>query len=921
MTEGLQANGTLGWNASLVVIVVLCVATVWWLSRQRELLGTPTFLLLILLRVIVVFVAVWMIIQPSWTRTETVSRRAEIVVLADGSGSMDTVDPPATRFSNDWNLAVSNPDDPLAMVQRIELDLQMANKIDTNQSKLLQRAIEQLSAIPNLSPDLSEPCLTSLRSALESSSDSSETLDRAQQLARAASRTDAVESALLEIEILRTTLQSERSSSNAGAPQSRKEFVARLLDRFEQQLKQLPGQPVSLRRAVFSDDVEPVQSASWSDALEIDQGDRTEPNGAPARTNVASALSYVRSLDPAAHLAAVLMLSEGQHNATSDQTPVEAATALLGTPVFTVPIGNQSRRRDIAIHRVNAPAIAYQDDRPVAEILVSSYECEGDEVTVTLLDEEGTIDTQTILFPSEISDVAVRFELPPSPPGRKQYRIKVESVVDEISQQNNQAVFSVQTIKSKLYLLIADRQPRWEYRYLEQLFRRDQRVELDKFLLMPTLKTTLTDASAKSPSLLPSTIDGWSKFDVAILGDLPPDVMTPDVCQAMEGWVKAGGNIIVVAGEHAMPAAYRLSPWFGLLPITSQPMAVSRADRPTPAPEGFTHPAIRLHDSLEFNSELWRRWMSGPTPGYLSPFHSAKPTASVLASLSDVNQISSSLNDDAVAAPDNNKTNLRPAWLSVHRVGSGQVAYLSSPISYRLRIRAGDMYHHRFWGQLVRWMTSAELSSGDGMVDIKSDRAVYDEGQRSGIRVRLSDASGLPVRRGDVRIRLAALDDIDGEFPPRTVKLVENELAAGVYEISVDRLPPGVYQATAIGPTIDTLRKTSVAVEPGTATTSENSVDTTKDPSTTTFTVQSAGDVERLMTEADPLLLSQIAEASGGVSIFPAALEEVLHVVSLAPDVTKTQRMTPLWNRWANLWIIVGCLTTDWWIRRRKGLI
>ncbi|MFG0290919.1 MAG: hypothetical protein ACF8CQ_22300, partial [Rhodopirellula sp. JB044] len=708
VTEGLQANGTLGWNASFIVVVVLCVATVWWLSRQRELLGTPTFLLLSLLRVIVVFVTVWMVIQPSWTRTETVSRRAEIVVLADGSGSMDTIDPPATRFSNDWNLAVSNPDDALAKVQRIELDLQMANKFNSNQSRLLQRAIEQLSAIPNLSPDLAEPCLTSLRSAVESISDSSDMLDRAEQLARAAARTDAVESALLEIEILRTTLQSERTSRNPGAPQSRKEFVARLLDRFEQQLKQLPGQSVSLRRAVFSDDVEPVQSASWSNALEIDQANLTEPNAPPARTNVASALSYVRSLDPAAHLAAVLMLSEGQHNATSDQTPVEAATALLGTPVFTVPIGNQARRRDIAIHRVNTPAIVYQDDRPVAEVLVSSYECEGDEVTVTLLDEDREVETQTILFPSEISDVAVRFELPPSPPGRKQYRIKVESVVDEISQQNNQAVFSVQTIKSKLYLLIADRQPRWEYRYLEQLFRRDQRVELDKFLLMPTLKTTLTNDSATSPALppstlLPNTIDGWSKFDVAILGDLPPEVMTPDVCQAMEGWVKAGGNIIVVAGEHAMPAAYRSSPWFGLLPITSQPMAVSRADRPTPAPEGFTHPAIRLHDSLEFNSQLWRRWMSGPAPGYLSPFHAAKPTASVLASLSDVNQISSSLTVGDVADSDNNRTNLRPAWLSVHRVGSGQVAYLSSPISYRLRIRAGDKYHHRFWGQLVRW--------------------------------------------------------------------------------------------------------------------------------------------------------------------------------------------------------------------------
>jgi hypothetical protein len=75
------------------------------------------------------------------------------------------------------------------------------------------------------------------------------------------------------------------------------------------------------------------------------------------------------------------------------------------------------------------------------------------------------------------------------------------------------------------------------------------------------------------------------------------------------------------------------------------------------------------------------------------------------------------------------------------------------------------------------------------------------------------------------------------------------------------------------------------------------------------------------MTEANPVLLKQIAEASGGRIIPPAALEEVLHVISLAPDVTELTQSTPLWNRWSHLWLIVGCFTAEWWIRRQRGLV
>ena len=910
VSESMQAAGPFSFEFSIALTVLLIVFAVFWLFRQRALLGTSSTVLLALMRTVVVIVAVWMVTQPAWTRTETTTRNAEVVILADASGSMDTIDPVETTLNAQWQQAITAPRNPLSMIERVRLDLKMASRSESMNPALLRRAAEQIGMVRELDPGLADACLASIKEAGSASTELQEEIDRSERLALLASRTDAIESALIDVETFRANLQTSLSIPQGHQPQTRKQYLVDLLSRFEDQVDKDSQASVSLRRAVFAEHVTPMVSGSWQEGLDAASNESSD-----SRTNVSSALAFVQSLNPSSNLAAVLMLSEGQHNADSQQTPVEVAASLAGTPIFTVPIGNRGRRRDVAIHRVKAPSLVFQEDRPIAEVVVSGYECENDEVVVTLSDGDEVIGTKSVQFPSKASDVAVEFRLPPSRVGRKQYRLDVEALDDESSLQNNNSVFYVETIKSKLFLLIADQQPRWEYRYLEQLFKRDSRVELDKLLIKPRVKSTLslrldsTESDATTDNQwLPTTVDGWSKFDVVILGDLPPSVLTPSVCTAMDTWIRGGGNLIAIAGRQSMPAAYRSQPWFDLLPITATPLPISKQMRPIPTLEGATHPSIQLDTNAEENDVLWRRWMSGPVPGYVSPFHSAKPTASVLANFSTVRE------GDLDRKPVNNRSN-RPAWLSVHRVGSGRVAYLASPISYRLRIRAGDQYHHRFWGQLVRWMTTSDLAAGDSMVEIRSDRSIYDSGQRPSVRVRLADASGHPIRGGDVQVELSLDSAFENDgFDRQVFQLIENEQAAGEYQGTMNRLPAGVYQIRAFGPTIDALRGTNALAE-----TDSNRHQTPE--SIVTFSVEPLGDLEHMMTEANPVLLRQISEASGGLSIPPAALEEVLHVVSLDPQVTETQHVTPLWNRWSNLWIILGCLTTDWWIRRRKGLV
>ena len=939
VTNVWEASGFLDWNTSLVLMVVLIVLSIAWLLRQRKFLGTKTTWLLAFLRAIAIVVAFWMLAEPSRVRIQTTNHRAELLVLADASGSMDTIDPPEAPLVEDWRVALSEPNGGLAKVQRAQLDLQIASRqhsVDSRSvdDRLIRRAIETLADVVQvnekepadrrLDSSLLVACVDSLQSAVDDSDVLSDAATPAEHSAVLASLTDHLDAAVMEMSALRSSMQTNPTASMFDEGRPRKQYVAELLTRFEDQMNQVSKSGATLRRATFTDRVKPLTLDSqdgsidnptddlWASVLETDETDAGSSNqaavkGVSPRTNLSEALSYARSLTPSNYLSAVLLLSEGQHNAASPTSPVEEASNMLGVPVFTIGIGDRSRRRDVSIHRVNSPAIVFREDRPSVTAVISAYECAGDEVNVTLSSDQEVISTKKIRFPSALCDTEVRFELPPSSIGQKQYQLEVESLDDEVSLQNNHSVLSIQTVKGKLQLMLADLRPRWEQRYLEQLFRRDNRVDLDKLLLKPRLKSTLS-LDSSSTELMPTSVDGWTRYDVVILGDVPPEVLTDEVCDAMSAWIKTGGNLIVVAGEYFMPMAYQTQPWFNLLPITAEATDASPGQRPHPTLEGMTHPCIALHKSAPENEALWRRAMSGPKPGYMSPFHNAKPSAMVLASLvAKQEAIGGEISEDF------GDLSSRPSWLSVHRVGSGKVAYLSSPISYRFRIRSGDVYHHRFWGQLVRWMTTADLASGDALVDIRSDRSSYDEGQRPGIRVRLSDLASNPVRGGDVHVELSVEGGRDqDESRVVIIPLKENQQASGLYEATLDPLPAGVYHVRATGASVEMLRQSQ----------ERNDDDSGAEPEpVTTFRVESSGDLERLITETNSVLLQQISEASGGISIPPAALEEILHVISLDPKITQSKQVTPLWNRWSNLWLMLGCLATDWWIRRRKGLV
>ncbi len=241
-----------------------------------------------------------------------------------------------------------------------------------------------------------------------------------------------------------------------------------------------------------------------------------------------------------------------------------------------------------------------------------------------------------------------------------------------------------------------------------------------------------------------------------------------------------------------------------------------------------------------------------------------------------------------------------PAFLCWHQVGGGRVVYLAAAEIWKLRYRAQDRRHHRFWGQMIRWITAEDQGSGTDMLRLSTDKNRYSLQESIEVTVWLKDQTGRPLAGQMLQVCARTL-----ESDVASAELVGDPDVAGRYFCTLESLPTGAYEIVVTGSVVDQLF----------------SSDEEKLPLRSMITVDAGDNLEMVDTRCNRTLLEQVAELTGGQVVPPTAIAEVLQLASLSPEVNETVRRTPLWNRWTNLWIVLGCLVVEWIVRKQKGLV
>jgi hypothetical protein len=660
-----------------------------------------------------------------------------------------------------------------------------------------------------------------------------------------------------------------------------------------------------------------VARHDWSAAIASNDAPLSAQQAFRALTDYPAALESILRDIPSEQLAGVLIVSDGRNNGESGLDPVGRRLGMQGVPVCGVVVGGSRPPLDVAIADVAAPESIYLGDKVRARVTLRITGCRGKRLTVRMNDATGTVDQAVVDVSSDDVTREIRLTHEPKEQGVRRYALQADLQEGELFTENNAWTLDVAVSDDRTNVLLADDRPRWEFRYLRNLFfGRDKSVHLQYLLLHPDqvagvrTEQPLPPASAArkfgdaEAGSLPVGRDEWRKFDVIILGDLGPETLTPPVVAELRHCVgERGALLVVVAGPRAMPHALRDETLAELLPerwaapppggLWLPPEEKFRLALTAP---GRQHPVMQQSASLSANEAVWNEI---PELSWRFPVLEVKPGAEVLAYAQTAEPGRDDLAglqvaDAAARLEDEARLRSRNALVVCQAYGRGKVLMLNFDQTWRLRYRAGDKYHHRFWGQVMRWGVGEKLRAGREGLRLGTDALVYTPSQGGRVLARVTDERFAAV--ADAQLEAAVTHD--GKEVAR-VRPAYREGSHGLYEAALPAFAdPGRYDVALARRD----RGKDERVE------------------TSFLVVTAARPVELADVTATRAACDVLARWTGGRVVGPARAHELWDAFGEGRRSVQERREQPLWDRpWLFL-VVVGLLTAEWLLRKRGGL-
>jgi hypothetical protein len=850
-----------GWPLGQLATLGLVIAGVLLLLSWRDFVCAqrPIFVpLLLVFRLGAMAVLLFLLAGPSNVKVTQETTKRKVGVFVDTSGSMGIEDDGSdVVMASRWN--ESNDDALFRRLDRAETALRTA-------ASLLELSVVR--------PDVLGLCREALGSAGNWLKGTEWKIPELGEMPVNAEER-AVAAELLRAEVVAISDNVSRAAdvdaahSAVGRPQDRASRVTGWLD--DSQRSWLRDLERRADVAYFSFGA----GVAKLDSLRDLRRSRTDAEG----TNLEALLREVSASHASGDLDAALIVTDGRQTIAGN--PRRAAGGLVGCPTVFVPIGEHKVHRDIVIDEVQAPRFVLEEDLLEMSATVSAYGARGARLEVTVKDGGEVVVTQRIIARSDASHHRLPLRWKAGKKGANTLEVRVSTVEEEKNLENNVKVVSVSVIDDPQKLLLIDWYPRWEFRYLANLFRRDRTSSFQELMFNPMHAAPGREMRKRAE--FPTNRAAYEKIKAVILGDVPPSVLTPSVQEQLKEYVvEQGGTLIVVAGDLAMPDAYAGQPLADILPVRRTDANLSAGRQLEVTSEGETSPAMQIESDPAASRFAWRE-VTEAMPIYdLSPWCVPKPTARVLL--------------EAVPKMEGETH----AFLSWHYVGRGRVVYMSAPVSYYLRYRRGDVYHHRFWGQLIRWAGSRDLSERTRCVGIEVDKEKISAGESAKLTLTLRQLDGTPVSNANVSISVQrqAVEMSELAINP-------DPTTAGRYVAELSHLPEGELRLIAKGGIVESLLESEGIVgDVG-----------------TTLMVEATVNEEMDNPQPELALLADVAANAGGIVSWPDAVPEAVSRWYLPPDVTETSESKAAWTQWPVFWLLVGLLGIEWIGRKLIGLV
>jgi len=718
-------------------------------------------------------------------------------------------------------------------------------------------------------------------------------------------------------------------SEKASGSRASEPLLSALAGKYTVALYTFASKPTKVDREAYARSAAPGESPAAPNAAAppaeepVAAGQAATLLSKPLQTNIAAALEKVTTDLAGLDLAGVVLVSDGRHNAASPVEPLAKQLGLQHAPICPIVMGSRNPPIDASILALETPDTVTTKDKVLVTAEVKLDGLAGHDAKVTLWDGDKAVDSKDIHVATDSLRTRVELADQPGSAGLHSYRVAIAPLPKEVLTTNNSFPATVSVTDDRTKLLLVEGWPRWEFRYIKNLFEtRDSSVKLQYVLFRPDRIAEVPSRPAMSASVtqppelsqataLPENQEEWNKFDVIILGDVAPSMLPAEAQEAITQFVtRRGGTLVVISGPKFMPHHYGNTALAEILPVRCDASdslflaSPERVFRIGLTVEGQAHTILREKVDPTENLQVWQ---SFPPTFWRHAVTATKPGATVLAYAVPVpppdflEAAAPETGDNASKNAEDATLRRRKAFerenplLAIQNVAAGRVLFLGFDSTWRLRFSEGDTYHHRLWGQILRWATANKLPAGTDFVRIGTDRTRYPTGEAIQVRAKILRTDYSPVQSDTVAVKILSTD---GKTFRQPLKYVES--SSGMYEAEVKGLLGGTYRVELDAP----------AAQPMLASEGLQTV-------WTQFSVDPAFLVETAELAPDRGLLSQLATLSQGIVAEPADAARVLDTLGPGTVVKYERHEYVLWNSWP-LWLAMILLASAEWILRKK---
>lgn len=675
------------------------------------------------------------------------------------------------------------------------------------------------------------------------------------------------------------SMQTPEMEEPSASPRSRLELVKEVLASGEDSLLASWQEGYEIEIVCFDEHFQVLPPGADSLAEQILQ---LQVGDSQKGTRLGEAIDYALRELPGLPPTAIVLFTDGLSNRGTTLNQAAQIGRRLQVPIYTIAIGSEQPRADIAVEELLVEEVVFPGDRLQVEVSVKATGFTGQDAEILLRhgDSKEVLSRTELELPPDGRTKRVLLSTRPEKPGSLPLEVLISPRESELNRENNLARQVVDVSDQKLRVLVLQSQPSFEYRALKSMLERDPAVELSVYLQEADADyATVDDAALRK---FPATEPELFRYDVLLLGDADLDLLPQSVWPLLDKFViQHGGGLVAIAGPRYMPLAYRDVPSLQLLlpieladlnPLRSQ-FESSRGLTVFPTVLGWRTPSLQLGETQSASEDIWQGL---PPVRWLLRVDQLKSGAQVLAE-----------------HPGTTSQQGQPLPVIIRQyVGAGEVLFHATDETWRWRRRSDDRYFARYWGQTVRRLGRGRLSAGRQGVLLTSDRKLYLPNESIMLLVRFRNPMDAPIGDSDVVIQLEGPTG-----PAREVALQQRVGRRETFSATIDGLPPGNYQATLVRPALsDPIGFTSFEIR------------------------QPAAELTDLATNRQGL--AEVAKLTGGKTYTFATASRLKDELPLPKRQAVDQLPPePLWNSNWLMAVFVTALASEWLLRRRCGML